>query len=112
MLRHIYKSNYEVPVVAMFCKENCGELLAVRESDAPAPCTGQDALEWEKQGIFVAAGAVLAYGRKIRRWDVLWSVYNASFRWGALQMQKESKRRLLENVVRSPTGIWAKGVQQ
>ncbi|KAI8473488.1 MAG: hypothetical protein J3K34DRAFT_518962, partial [Monoraphidium minutum] len=68
----------EVPVIAMYRKELCGELLAMRRKDEPQH-TGSS-------GVGAANpryddGTIQPKHRRIRRWDVLWTVAEWGLRY-------------------------------
>lgn len=49
-----------------------------------------------KQGITFFPGAVTSEGRRIRRWDVLWAVYNQAFTYFELVQQRDAKIEQLQ----------------
>lgn len=49
-----------------------------------------------KQGITFFPGAVTSDGRRIRRWDVLWAVYNQAFTYFELVQQRNAKLQQLQ----------------
>lgn len=52
--------------------------------------------ELEKDDVKYLPGAVVAEGRHIRQWDVLWSVYDKAFQYFELTKQQQEKIHLLE----------------
>lgn len=53
--------------------------------------------EMMKQGVTFFPGAVTSEGRRIRRWDVLWAVYNQAFVYFELVQQRNIKIQQFSN---------------
>lgn len=86
-----------------FC--SCGELLAMREDDAP------DLFDRHPRiGPSQPDGVVQAHQRRIRRWEILYAVQDASLRYQQLCERKESRTKVLQaaaNSVSNPADIEA-----
>ena len=52
----------------------------------------------EKQGKCTQIPRPQAETRRMRRWDVLWSVFDLSLRWRQLQRLKAQRRRVIEGL--------------
>lgn len=71
----------------MYRKEECGDLLSLRYDDTPET-TGNDKIS-APQGAYLPQeadprhpqGTMQAKHRRIRRWDVLWAVYNCAVKF-------------------------------
>ena len=83
VVTHIQEGSLEVPSIAMGRREDCGALLSLREEDAPMTTSKDEAFEsYTKKGLFGFKDFTLqAHQRKIRRWDVLWTVQSLCFDW-------------------------------
>lgn len=69
------------------------------------PLQAEAAEDMLKQGITFFPGAVTSEGRRIRRWDVLWAVYNQAFTYFELVQQRDAKMEQLQktfDAVRAP----------
>lgn len=65
-------------------------------SHSPSDVQAEAAEEMSKQGITFFPGAVTSEGRRIRRWDVLWAVYNQAFSYFELVQQRGAKMEQLQ----------------
>jgi hypothetical protein len=51
-----------------------------------------EAAKFDEQKLYIVAGAVLSEGRTMRRWDVLWAIYNEAFKFFDLLEEKARRR--------------------
>jgi hypothetical protein len=56
----------------------------------------EEASDYETQDIIVVAGAILAGGRRIRRWDAIWAVYQEALKYFELLDLKNRRRAQLD----------------
>lgn len=63
---------------------------------ASSDLQAEAAEEMSKQGVTFFPGAVTSEGRRIRRWDVLWAVYNQAFTYFELVQQRGAKMEQLQ----------------
>eukprot|EP00892_Ulva_mutabilis_P012129 jgi/Ulvmu1/9289/UM050_0038.1 len=95
-IKLLFFKKLEVPVLAMFHKELMGELLCTRAREISDVVSAEAAEDMMKQGITFFPGAVTSDGRRIRRWDVLWAVYNQAFTYFELVQQRNAKLEQLQ----------------
>lgn len=94
---HLWQKHEEVPFVAMYRKEVCGELLALRREDMPMTTTSKEEDDRRRKDLpEFRDGTVQAQHRRIRRWDVMWCVRQLSLRWRQLQRQRRQQQRQIE----------------
>ncbi|KAG2438290.1 hypothetical protein HYH02_010988 [Chlamydomonas schloesseri] len=91
VLGQFFERHEEVPVVAMYRKELAGPLLALAPDDAPA-VTSRD--EYDRQRSqrhkkHYDQGFVQPHHRRIRRWAVLWAVFDTALRYRAMAQRRE-----------------------
>ncbi|KAI3425064.1 hypothetical protein D9Q98_008441 [Chlorella vulgaris] len=87
VLRQVYDKHEEVPFVAQYRKELCGELLVVRPSDEPKVVrAGEDNGRYPR-------GTIKPTHRRIRRFEVLYAVQQLAQRWRAMQVRREARRQ-------------------
>ncbi|KAL4447813.1 hypothetical protein ABPG75_005032 [Micractinium tetrahymenae] len=92
VLEQHYDKHLEIPFIAQYRKEMCGELLAVRSSDEP------QGMESDTTANF-PAGTIRASNRRIRRYEVLFAVQQLAQRWKAMQVRREARRRAYEKAL-------------
>ncbi|EFN54675.1 hypothetical protein CHLNCDRAFT_58171 [Chlorella variabilis] len=93
VLLQVYEKHEEIPFVAQYRKEKCGELLVVRSSDEPKTTSEQDA------GGGYPAGTMKPSHRRIRRYEVMYAVQQLAQRWRAMQVRREARRRAYEKAL-------------
>jgi transcription elongation factor SPT6 len=78
VLSAMYEKHEEVPLIAMFRKEICGELLASRKEDLPTTTSQKEAKERKDKGLPVFAEGTVqvpsnpsAFGHALACWLVL-----------------------------------------
>ncbi|GAX85636.1 hypothetical protein CEUSTIGMA_g13051.t1 [Chlamydomonas eustigma] len=92
VLTQIWERGEEVPLIGMYRKELSGELLSMREEDVPGVTTEEELQsrpDAKRQRELYEPGMVQAKHRRIRRFEVLWAVYEYS-----LKFRKVARRRL------------------
>ncbi|PSC69358.1 transcription elongation factor SPT6 [Micractinium conductrix] len=93
VLRLLYEKHMEVPFIARYRKEHCGELLAVGGEDKPRPLKDDQASQ------HFPPGTIRAGGRTIRRYEVLYAVQALAQRWKAMQIRREARQRAYEKAL-------------
>ncbi|WIA22113.1 hypothetical protein OEZ85_004454 [Tetradesmus obliquus] len=91
VLEHVFERQEEVPLIAMYRKEQCGELLSLRETDIPET-TGNERKAQTDPDDRYPKGTIQPKHRRIRRWDVLWAVFNMGVRF--MELYKRRIRRI------------------
>jgi len=93
VLRCFYIEKEDVPLVAMFRKELCGELLCCRKSDLPFWTTKDEVAEQQANSktheAYYPEGSVQAKHRRPRRWEVLWAVWDSSKTFAKLVKRRQ-----------------------
>ncbi len=75
----LWSSNYEVPVIGMFCKEVAGELLAFQREDEPGVVSERDqAVFQQEQRVMPPLGVVTVGDDDV--WVLVW--WGVGVRWG------------------------------
>jgi len=93
VIEHMQDRLLEVPVIATQHKEDCGELLNLREADLPDTTQGGEMFDlYSKKKIFYPEETVQADHRRVRRWDILWKVQSLTVKW--LTNYKRTQKRL------------------
>lgn len=92
VLEQHYEKHLEIPFIAQYRKEVCGELLAMRSSDEP------QGLDLDGSGGF-PRGTIRASNRRVRRYDVLFAVQQLAQRWKAMQVRREARQRAYEKAL-------------
>ncbi|KAL4442498.1 hypothetical protein ABPG77_005082 [Micractinium sp. CCAP 211/92] len=92
VLEQHYEQHLEIPFIAQYRKELCGELLAVRSSDEPQGLDHDGAAG-------VPPGIIRASNRRIRRYEVLFAVHQLAQRWKAMQVRREARQRAYEKAL-------------
>lgn len=87
VLYFLREDNLEVPAIAMYRKDYCGELLNYRAEDVPSLVTHDEAARSDGN---LAAGEVKLDTRFVRRWDILWAIEMWDVKWRFLQHRCES----------------------
>ncbi|EFJ40270.1 hypothetical protein VOLCADRAFT_120010 [Volvox carteri f. nagariensis] len=91
VLTQFFERHEEVPVVAMYRKELAGPLLAMAADDVPLVTT-QEELE-RQRGVRCKQsydqGFVQPHHRRIRRWAVLWAVFDLALKFRSLTQRRE-----------------------
>jgi hypothetical protein len=82
----------EVPAAAMHHKDLLAPLLALREADAPDVSRGQGGAA----GMRWPAGTVAPQGRRLRRWDALWAVFESGVRFAGLFERRALRSAFVE----------------
>eukprot|EP00873_Tetraselmis_striata_P037857 jgi/Tetstr1/458121/TSEL_044613.t1 len=107
VLKCFYVEKFEVPYVAMYRKEFCGELLACRESDLPNSTTRQEVEDQERtfrnQVAYYPEGSVQAKHRRPRRWEVLWNIWESSKRFAKLIRRRQARSSVYEKALELAT---------
>uniref|UniRef100_A0A061RB87 Transcription elongation factor SPT6 n=1 Tax=Tetraselmis sp. GSL018 TaxID=582737 RepID=A0A061RB87_9CHLO len=103
VLRCLYIEKEEIPLIAMYRKERCGELLASRKSDLPRWTTRRD-VEIQRERIgpddtWFPEGAVQAKHRRARRWEVLWAIWESSKTYAKLLKRRQARTNTYEGAL-------------
>ncbi|KAK9828928.1 hypothetical protein WJX72_002842 [[Myrmecia] bisecta] len=94
VLEEYYNKHYELPVIATYRKELCGELLCMREDDIPEVTSERDSRHRAREHLpGFPEGAMQAHHRRIKRWEVMWSVIAWSHKWRLMQRRKEARQK-------------------
>ncbi|PRW45415.1 transcription elongation factor SPT6 isoform A [Chlorella sorokiniana] len=93
VLNHLYSKHEEIPFIAQYRKELCGELLAVRYYDEPGTVDEGEANKDNPRGI------IKPHHRRIRRYDVLYAVQSLAQRWRAMQVRREARQRAYDKAL-------------
>eukprot|EP00803_Ostreobium_quekettii_P005930 evm.model.scf_2055.3 EVM.evm.TU.scf_2055.3 scf_2055:9429-23821(-) len=97
VLEHMYKKHEEVPYIGTYCKEFCGELMALRADDVPSHTTQDEFMRAKAEGkMFFPPGSIQAKHMTMRRWEPLWAVYEWSLKWRRLEGRKEKRIEVYE----------------
>lgn len=91
VLELMFGKQEEVPLVAMYRKEQAMELLVLREEDIPK-VSEESVIRGRNRQLVYGPGMVQPRQRHIRRWDVLWCVYEWSLKYRALLRRKEVRK--------------------
>ncbi|KAG1668310.1 hypothetical protein FOA52_011207 [Chlamydomonas sp. UWO 241] len=99
VLAHMYEKGEEIPLIALYRKEQAGELLAMRESDMPAVTTEHDlaSVDARRRSLY-QPGMVQVRHRRPRRFDILWSVLRLSQRFRKLVQRRDAVIKRLSAV--------------
>ncbi|KAG2488784.1 hypothetical protein HYH03_012781 [Edaphochlamys debaryana] len=91
VLTQFFERHEEVPLVAMYRKELAGPLLAMAPDDVPHVTTLEDLDRLRRTGAraHYDVGFVQPGMRKIRRWAVLWAVFDHALRYRSLAARRE-----------------------
>lgn len=76
----------------MFRKEEVGDLLALRYDDTPQTTGNDKTAQAQDFDVRHPRGTMQAKHRRIRRWDVLWAVFNFAVRF--FDMYKRRQQRM------------------
>ncbi|GFR40315.1 hypothetical protein Agub_g851, partial [Astrephomene gubernaculifera] len=91
VLTQFFERHEEVPLVAMYRKELAGPLLAMGGEDVPL-VTSQEELERQRDKRHKRhydQGFVQPHHRRIRRWAVLWAVFDSALRFRSLVQRRD-----------------------
>ncbi|KAG2429563.1 hypothetical protein HXX76_010798 [Chlamydomonas incerta] len=91
VMGQFFDRHEEVPVVAMYRKELAGPLLALAPDDAPAVTSRDeyDRQRGQRHKKHYDQGFVQPHHRRIRRWAVLWAVFDTALRYRAMAQRRE-----------------------
>lgn len=87
VLYFLREDNLEVPTIAMYRKDYCGELLNYRAEDVPLLVSHDEAARSDGN---LVAGQVKLETRLLRRWDILWAIETWDVKWRFLQHRCET----------------------
>eukprot|EP00884_Botryococcus_braunii_P001188 jgi/Botrbrau1/1106/Bobra.0162s0007.1 len=97
VLQLMFEKHYEVPWIASYRKEVCGELLSMTEGEGPTLVTDEEVRARRRETLAdFPEGTVQSKHRGVRRWDVLWAVQGLARKWRALQRRREVRQRTYE----------------
>ncbi|GLC44284.1 hypothetical protein PLESTB_000760900 [Pleodorina starrii] len=91
VLTQFFDRHEEVPVVAMYRKELAGPLLAMAADDVPVVTT-EDELQRQRDmraKKHYDQGFVQPHHRRIRRWAVLWAVFDLALKFRSLTQRRD-----------------------
>lgn len=87
-----FKDHEDIPFIAMYRKDELGELLCLRSADEPLDDPTAD-----------PQGAIKAQCRRIRRWDILYMVNRLALKYSSMTNRK-MKRRGIYNQIAAESG--------
>lgn len=95
VLKCIYQEQEEIPYIATYRKKLCGELLCLSVEEVPS-CVSQEDFDKPQEGKFCPPpGAVQAKDMTMRRWHVLWKVFEMSLKWRSIRLWIEGRIKSL-----------------
>ena len=83
-----FRDHEEIPFIAMYRKDELGELLCLRSADEP----GENAASHPP-------GAIMAGDRRMRRWDILYAVNRLALKFSSINNRKAKRKQTYEKVV-------------
>ncbi|GLI70134.1 hypothetical protein VaNZ11_014942 [Volvox africanus] len=91
VLTQFFERYEEVPVVAMYRKEVAGPLLAMAADDVPLVTTEEEIIRQSglRSKKHYDQGFVQPHHRRIRRWAVLWAVFDLALKFRALTQRRD-----------------------
>lgn len=83
VLVHRFRNHEEIPYIAMYRKAELGELLCLRTEDEPAESM---------------SGELGAETRKMRRWDILYTVNRLAMKYSSMIKRKGKRKEIYDKV--------------
>lgn len=83
VLVHRFRDHEEIPYIAMYRKSELGELLCLRSEDEPAESM---------------TGQLGAETRKMRRWDILYTVNRLALKYSSMSKRKSKRKDIYDKV--------------
>ena len=99
LLVHKYLDKEEIPYIAMYRKDELGELLCMRSSDEP-----------EKLEDSIPPGAMKAMNRRIRRWDILYTVNRLAMKYATFVRRQAIREKIYTNVAAETAELDARSI--
>ncbi len=86
-LMYRFKENEEIPYIAMYRKDDLGELLCIRPSDEPVENTSSH-----------PAGSIKGGDRRIKRWDILYAIQRFALKYSSMISRKNKRKEMYNQV--------------
>lgn len=82
-----FKEHEEIPYIAMYRKDDLGELLCTRPSDEPVENTSSQ-----------PPGSIKGSDRRIKRWDILYAVQRFALKYSSMLSRKNKRKEIYNQV--------------
>eukprot|EP00210_Caulerpa_lentillifera_P002715 g2595.t1 len=91
VLKCLYQEQEEVPYIATYRKKLCGELLCMSVEEVPSCVSQEDYDKPRESKGCPPPGTVQVKHTTMKRWQVLWKVYEMSLKWRSIRLWIEGR---------------------